>query len=84
MSLFDEYYGEYTELVKKIGELTTELLNSNPFSADAHLEASLAIEKTITQVDIMDYKSLPAQHDIEFLRAIRTVYILNNHRQTMS
>lgn len=40
MSLFDEYYAEYSDLVKRTGELTAELLNSNPFSQDAHKESA--------------------------------------------
>ncbi len=47
MSLFDEYNSEYNDLVKRTGELTAELLSSNPFSQDAHTTAADAIEKTL-------------------------------------
>lgn len=47
MSLFDEYYNEYLELVQNTSNLTAELLNSNPFSSDAHEDAAKAIESTL-------------------------------------
>jgi len=47
MSLFDEYYSEYTEYTKQIGEGTAELLNANPFSNDAHEAPCKAIEEAL-------------------------------------
>jgi hypothetical protein len=47
MSLFDEYYNEYLELVKRTSDHTAELLNSNPFSSDAHEASAKAIEETL-------------------------------------
>jgi len=47
MSLFDEYYNEYVENTKKIGEKTAELLSANPFNADAHVAPSAAIQEAL-------------------------------------
>ena len=47
MSLFDEYYSEYTDLVNKVGSLTAELLGSNPFSSEQHETLGSAIEEAL-------------------------------------
>ena len=50
MSLFDEYYSEYTTLVKQTSDLTAELLASNPFDAGADervQRSSEAVEKVL-------------------------------------
>jgi len=49
MSLFDEYYSEYTDLVNHVGSLTAELLAANPFSSEAHAALGVSIEQALSE-----------------------------------
>ena len=59
MSLYDEYHAEYVELTKKVGELTAELLNCNPFSQEAHLKPCKEIESTLGGESVLHH--LPSE-----------------------
>jgi len=49
MSLFDEYYSEYTDLVNRAGSLNAELLETNPFSSEAHSALGGSIDEALSE-----------------------------------